>query len=154
MFVVSTNYQRGAKPMLYRAYIVLRILIFLCVWCDSFPPLPCKRLFFSIAKLGQYRCASRHVATCFSRSSLLITLWKCLRASKTRIYFIFHVFSTSTRCHTVDIFITFLRSVLKISTAWPSGLRRSVKAAVRKGAGSNPAAVTSFLFFTPSRKWW
>ena len=32
------------------------------------------------------------------------------------------------------------------STAWPSGLRRSVKAAVRKGAGSNPAAVTLFIF--------
>ena len=28
------------------------------------------------------------------------------------------------------------------STAWPSGLRRWLQAPVRKGAGSNPAAVT------------
>ena len=27
------------------------------------------------------------------------------------------------------------------STVWPSGLRRCVKAAVRKGVGSNPTAV-------------
>ena len=32
-------------------------------------------------------------------------------------------------------------------TAWPSGLRRCVKAAVRKGVGSNPTAVISLIGF-------
>ena len=30
-------------------------------------------------------------------------------------------------------------------TAWPSGLRRQLKALVRKGVGSNPTAVTRFF---------
>ena len=30
---------------------------------------------------------------------------------------------------------------LDVQTVWPSGLRRCVKAAVRKGVGSNPTAV-------------
>ena len=33
---------------------------------------------------------------------------------------------------------------------WPSGLRRCVKAAVRKGVGSNPTAVTFCKRFTES----
>ena len=32
----------------------------------------------------------------------------------------------------------------EVLTVWPSGLRRCVKAAVRKGVGSNPTAVTFF----------
>lgn len=31
--------------------------------------------------------------------------------------------------------------------AWPSGLRRCVKAAVRKGVGSNPTAIKFFSIF-------
>lgn len=30
-------------------------------------------------------------------------------------------------------------------TEWPSGLRRNVKAVVRKGVGSNPTSVKLFL---------
>ena len=40
---------------------------------------------------------------------------------------------------------------MQISTVWPSGLRRCVKAAVRKGVGSNPTAVT-FVFSVHASK--
>ena len=33
------------------------------------------------------------------------------------------------------------RMQLAVATAWPSGLRRQLKALVRKGVGSNPTAV-------------
>ena len=55
-----------------------------------------------------------------------------------------------TRC----VFRIFLGSTVfprpPSSTTWPSGLRRCVKAAVRKGVGSNPTAV-NFDTFAISR---
>ena len=35
---------------------------------------------------------------------------------------------------------------LRLRTVWPSGLRRCVQAAVRKGVGSNPTAVNFFTY--------
>ena len=32
---------------------------------------------------------------------------------------------------------------------WPSGLRRQLKALVRKGVGSNPTVIILFAFFSP-----
>ena len=46
------------------------------------------------------------------------------------------------------VFICINRILDAITTVWPSGLRRCVKAAVRKGVGSNPTAVT-FKFSQP-----
>ena len=31
--------------------------------------------------------------------------------------------------------------------AWPSGLRRQIKALVRKGEGSNPSVIKSFYYY-------
>ena len=47
-----------------------------------------------------------------------------------------HIHRFITCCH---VFLTVLRS---FKTVWPSGLRRWLKAPVRKGVGSNPTAVT------------
>ena len=38
-----------------------------------------------------------------------------------------------------------LQMRLHVKTVWPSGLRRWLQAPVRKGAGSNPAAVTAYF---------
>ena len=42
--------------------------------------------------------------------------------------------------------------VLGNATAWPSGLRRQLKALVRKGVGSNPTAVI-FLFLCRQQRY-
>ena len=38
--------------------------------------------------------------------------------------------------------------------AWPSGLRRQIKALVRKGEGSNPSVIKSFYVIILTLKWW
>ena len=38
------------------------------------------------------------------------------------------------------------------ATVWPSGLRRWLKAPVRKGVGSNPTVVNFFAVFSSSRR--
>ena len=44
----------------------------------------------------------------------------------------------------------FVLRLRKVQTVWPSGLRRCVKAAVRKSVGSNPTAVKLILRLTSS----
>ena len=45
----------------------------------------------------------------------------------------------------------FCASTTANATAWPSGLRRQLKALVRKGVGSNPTAVILLSFYDDDR---
>ncbi len=49
-------------------------------------------------------------------------------------------------------FSTVFFPLARATIIWPSGLRRWLKAAVRKGLGSNPAAVTRFALCLPSAR--
>ena len=42
-------------------------------------------------------------------------------------------------------FVADIKQYAAVKTVWPSGLRRWLKAPVRKGVGSNPTAVTSAI---------
>ena len=47
---------------------------------------------------------------------------------------------------TVTVFVVEQRFQAMIKTVWPSGLRRWLKAPVRKGVGSNPTALNAYRF--------